>query len=131
MEHRFGARHALSGRLVLRSASTGPVPAQLREASISGMFVEAPPEAFSTNTVVDVEMTVPGATGLRCYHWQAMVIRKSRDGLGLMFDRVRPPAISRLLAGAAALDVGLPPAAGPSVAGVVPLRRPAAKHSPP
>lgn len=126
MEHRFGTRHPLSGRLVLRTATGGPVPARLREASISGMFVEAPPEAFGTNTVVEVEMTVPGASGLRCYHWQAMVIRKTREGLGLLFDRVRPPAITRLLAGAAALEVGVPPAPGTVVA----LRRPPEKHSP-
>lgn len=126
MEHRFGMRHPLCGRLTLRPPGAGPVAAQLREASISGMFVSTPPEMFSCNTVVDVEMTVPGATGLRCYHWQAMVIRKTAEGLGLMFDRVRPPAISRLLAGAAALDTGRGPGGLPP-ATVVPLRRPAPK----
>jgi hypothetical protein len=55
-----------------------------------------------------------------------MVIRKTREGLGLLFDRVRPPAITRLLAGAAALEVGVPPAPGTVVA----LRRPPEKHSP-
>ena len=117
MEHRVGVRHALAGRLTLRSPGQGAVTGRLREASISGMFVETAPEFFACHSVVDVEMVLPGTAGLRSFRWQAMVIRRTAEGVGLMFDHVRPPAISRLLATAKAME--LPEL--PSAAVVVPI----------
>lgn len=111
MEHRFGMRHPLSGRLTLRNPGQGAVTGRLREASISGMFVETAPEFFACHTVVDVEMVLPGTAGLRSFRWQAMVIRRAADGVGLMFDHVRPAAISRLLATARAMELPDLPAA--------------------
>lgn len=105
MEHRLGARRAVRAAVVLHPPGAQPVTGLTREVSISGMFVEVPPQAFSGNAVVDVELTLPGGAELRTYRWQAMVIRQARDGVGLMFDRLRPPAIGRLLAN---LDAGLP-----------------------
>jgi len=105
MEHRFGVRHPLGGRLTLRNPGQGAVTGRLREASISGMFVETAPEFFACHTVVDVEMVLPATAGLRSFRWQAMVIRRTVDGVGLMFDRVRPPAITRLLATAKAMEL--------------------------
>jgi hypothetical protein len=83
------------------------------------MFVEAPAAAFCCNCVINCEMTLPGDAGLHTYRWQAMVIRKTPGGMGLMFDRVRPPAITRLLASAAA---GMPLPGLTAAAKVVTLR---------
>ena len=105
MEHRCGTRHAVEGTVTLQPHGAPALTARLIEASISGMFVEMTTMPFCCNSVVDVEMTLPGEAGLRTYRWQAMVIRKTASGAGLMFDRLRPPAISRLMASAAA---GLP-----------------------
>jgi hypothetical protein len=80
------------------------VTAHTREVSLSGMFVETVPGSFSANSVIDVELTLPGTAGLRTYRWQAMVIRTTESGVGLMFDRLRPPAVTRLMA---ILDAGL------------------------
>ncbi len=98
MEHRCGTRHPVSAAVMLRPHGLDAVPGRIQEASISGMFVEAAPELFCENSVIDVEVTLPGLTVLRTFRWQAMVVRRTGTGLGLMFDRLRPPAISRLLA---------------------------------
>ncbi|WKZ12041.1 MAG: PilZ domain-containing protein [Gammaproteobacteria bacterium] len=105
MEHRLGTRRPVATAVTLHPPGGIPVAGRIREVSISGMFVETPPELFSGNTVIGVELTLPGSTDLRTYRWQAMVIRKASSGLGLMFDRLRPPAITRLLE---RLDAGLP-----------------------
>lgn len=99
MEHRCGARHPLDAQVFLRPQHFDAVRGCIREASISGMFVNVEPELFCENSVIDVEVTLPGVASLRTYHWQAMVVRRTDSGLGLMFDHLRPPAISRLLAG--------------------------------
>ena len=121
MEHRFGSRRVVRATVVLHAHGAAPVLAQTREVSISGMFVETTPESFAANSVLDVELTLPGAVGLRTYRWRAMVIRTTGTGIGLMFDRLRPPAITRLLANA---DAGLAtvPAAGAGAGKVVTLR---------
>ena len=119
MEHRCGARHAIDGTVLLIAPGLEPVPARLLEASISGMFVAVTPGPFCCNSVIVVEMTLPGDVGLRTFRWQAMVIRKTETGMGLMFDRVRPAAITRLLDTAAA---GMPLPGRTANATVVALR---------
>lgn len=104
MEHRLGARRAVRMPVVLYPHSDAPVLAHTSEVSISGMFVEAPVTLLASHEVLDVEMNLPADAGIRTFRWQAMVIRKTATGAGLMFDRLRPPAITRLLA---SLDAGL------------------------
>ena len=66
--------------------------------------------ALILGLIVGYERSYHGrAAGMRTYRWQAMVIRTTAAGVGLMFDRLRPPAITRLLA---ALDTGLSPVTG-------------------
>lgn len=112
MEHRLGTRRPVSAAVVLYPPGGTPVAGHTREVSISGMFVEAPTERFTGNGVINVELTLPGRADLRTFRWQAMVIRKTATGLGLMFDRLRPPAITRLLE---SLELGLPPAAARAI----------------
>lgn len=97
MEHRCGTRQAVSAAVTLYPHDCEPVLGRIQEASISGMFVATAPHLFCENGVIDVEVTVPGTAALRTYRWQAMVVRRTENGLGLMFDRVRPPAIAHLL----------------------------------
>jgi hypothetical protein len=110
MEHRFGNRRAIRAPVVLHPRGGRPLSTSTRDVSISGMFVEATPAPFSANSVIDVELTLPGVAGLHTYRWQAMVIRSTASGIGLMFDRLRPPAITRLLA---SIDTGLSSVAAP------------------
>jgi hypothetical protein len=115
MEHRLGARRPARAAVVLHPHAGAALLAHTREVSISGMFVEAPPALLAAHEVIDVEMTVPVTAGIRTFRWQAMVIRKTASGVGLMFDRLRPPAITRLLANIDAGLVASPPAAPASV----------------
>lgn len=124
MEHRCGNRHPLHAPVVLHTAGGIPVRGHTREVSISGMFVAVDPKLFGANSVIDIELTVPGMSGLRTYRWQAMVVRRTGDGIGLMFDRLRPPAIGRLMAIASMEDVELPPR-------VTPLHYPGGRLTPP
>lgn len=128
MEHRLGVRRAVTAAVVLYPHTGGPVLARTSEVSISGMFVEAPAALLAAHEVIDVEMTVPASTGMRTFRWQVMVIRKTPTGVGMTFDRLRPPAIMRLLAN---LDAGLVPARPESrdSARVVNLKKPATEHT--
>ena len=98
MDHRCGSRHPLDAAVNLYPRPSLAVRGRIREASISGMFVEAPSGLFTSRSLVEVEVTVPGGPALRTYRWQAMVVRRTDHGIGLLFDRLRPPAIARLLA---------------------------------
>lgn len=104
MDHRCGMRHAVDARITLYPHGPDGVPGRIRDASISGMYVEAVPEMFGDNGVIEVEVTLPGVAALRTWRWQAMVVRRTGTGLGLMFDQLRPPAIVRLLAAAGAVE---------------------------
>jgi hypothetical protein len=97
MEHRRASRHAIRTSVVLHPRGVPPVFSSTVDISISGMFVTAEPKLFTPNSIIDVEVTLPAAAGLRTYRWPAMVIRKTEAGVGLMFDRVRPPAIVALI----------------------------------
>lgn len=53
-----------------------------------------------------------------------MVVRRTGEGVGLMFDRLRPPAVGRLIANAEMDDAELLPR-------IVPLRTPAGRLASP
>ena len=100
MEHRCGTRQTVPALTTLYPRLSGPVRGRVRDVSISGMFVEtrATPQAFPLQSLVEVELVVPGPSGPRRCRCLAMVARATLDGIGLMFDRLSPPAVSRLLA---------------------------------
>lgn len=99
MEHRCGTRQCLPAWITLYPRVGGPVRAWVRDVSISGMYVEIESGAgmISLRSLVEIEMARPdcGGRNVRCL---AMVARRTPDGLGLMFDRLSPPAVARLLA---------------------------------
>jgi hypothetical protein len=105
MEHRLGIRHAVDARVVLHVPGSNPMHGRVREASISGMFVETRDRFPGLNSVVELEMTLPPEDAGSTFRWQAMVVRRTSTGVGLMFDRLRPIAITRLLASRQAVDV--------------------------
>lgn len=108
MEHRCGIRRAFAANVTLRPCGLVAVPGRIRNASISGMFVEADAGLFADNSVIEVEATLPGTSSLRTFRWQALVVRRTEGGIGLMFDHLRPPAISRLLEISDVTGSGLP-----------------------
>lgn len=95
MDHRCGVRHPL--RLLARLHVPGRVPllAQARDASLGGVFLEMRPSRVAVRALLDVELLPHGdAPPVRL---AAMVVRKTSDGVALMFDDFAPRALSRLL----------------------------------
>ena len=99
MEHRCGTRQQLPAVITLYPRMGGAVRAWVRDVSISGMFVELDTGAgtIPPQSLVEIEMSRPDMAGRRS-RCLAMVARETADGLGLMFDRLSPPAVARLLA---------------------------------
>jgi hypothetical protein len=99
MEHRCGSRRALELTvLVRRRGWAGSVVARLSDISISGAFLQGPPEAFPLYSLVHLEATPPGGASTRLMTCKAMVARVGRDGVGLVFDQVRPAGLAPLFA---------------------------------
>lgn len=97
MEHRCGARRNLGLTvLVRRRGWGGSVVARLTDISISGAFIEGPPEAFPLYSLVQLEATPPGAASRRLMSCRAMVARVGRNGVGLVFDQIRPAGLAPL-----------------------------------
>lgn len=103
MEHRCGLRRNLDLTvLVRRRGWAGSVVARLHDISISGAFVEGPPEAFPLYSFVQLEATPPGGASARLMTCRAMVARVGSTGVGLVFDQVRPAGFAPLFTPAAA-----------------------------
>lgn len=125
MEHRLGARHSIRTAVVLHARGLPPLIAVTREVSVSGMFIETQ-ASLGEMRVLDVELTIAcGQEPPRHHRWRAMVVRQTEDGIGVTFDRLRPPAVRLLLdearvpegnVGAAALQACTPAAPGVSTA---------------
>jgi hypothetical protein len=100
MDHRCGTRQIVPGDTLLCRRFSDPVKGRVRDISISGLFVEIGLDAseFALQSLVEVELTPPGAVGGRSCRCLAIVARTTPDGLGLMFDRLNPPAVVRFLA---------------------------------
>jgi hypothetical protein len=114
MEHRCGTRRNLELTvLVRRRGWGGSVVACLTDISISGAFIEGPPEAFPLYSLVQLEATPPGGASTRLMTCKAMVARVSTEGVGLVFDQIRPPGLAPVFAHSRAVSA---PAAEDAVA---------------
>ncbi|MCC5794662.1 MAG: PilZ domain-containing protein [Chromatiales bacterium] len=95
MDHRCGVRHPL--RLLARLHVPGRVPllAQARDASLGGVFLEVRPSRLPMRALLHVELLPHGdAPPVRL---AAMIVRKTTEGVALMFDDFAPRPLSRLL----------------------------------
>jgi hypothetical protein len=82
--------------LVRRRGWAGSVVARLTEISISGAFLEGPVEAFPLYSLVQLEATPPGGASSDLMTCKAMVARIGTNGVGLVFDQVRPARLAPL-----------------------------------
>ncbi len=91
MEHRCGTRRNLGLTVLIRRRGwAGSVVAELTNISISGAFIEAWPAAFPQHSLVQIETTAPGEAGGRLMTCRAVVARVAGNGVGLVFDQIRP-----------------------------------------
>ena len=101
MEHRCGVRRDVDLTvLVRRRGWGGSVVGRLTDVSISGAYLVGPPDAFPLYSLVQIEATPPGGASTRVITCRAMVARHGPDGVGLVFDQVRPAGLAPLFSGA-------------------------------
>ncbi len=86
MEHRLSKR--VAGRLSILVYKRGmPVATgQVRNASRRGVFVSTDYDDVNLNQTLELELCYPEKTGKPLRRLNALVVRKSRNGLGLDFD---------------------------------------------
>ena len=97
MEHRCGTRRNLGLTVLIRRRGwAGSVVAELTNISISGAFIEASPGAFPLHSLVQIETTAPGEAGARLMTCRALVARVGGNGVGLVFDQIRPRGLAAL-----------------------------------
>ena len=107
MEHRCGVRRDLDLTvLVRRRGWAGSVVAQIRNISITGCFIQGPPAAFPLYALVRLEAAQPGDAGARWMACNAMVARVATNGVGLLFDQVRPAGLLSLFTAATTSPTG-------------------------
>ena len=98
MEHRWGIRRHLGQTVLIRRRGwAGSVVAQLTNISISGAFIAAAPGSFPLHSLVLIETTNPEGASARLMMCRAMVARVTANGVGLVFDQLRPSASRSLL----------------------------------
>jgi hypothetical protein len=85
MEHRWSARKPFSGNVVVECPRVGLVHATMRDVSLSGMFVETGPMVLPLNAPVSVVFNLPLGKIAEDYCLQAMIVRHTAKGAGIMF----------------------------------------------
>lgn len=96
MEHRWGRRIAVDLSVTLHCRPTGRLRGRLRDLSSGGAFVQIP--AFLTpNARVEMVFTVKHGRTAQIHRFETAVSRVAANGIGLMFVRFDPKALSKLM----------------------------------
>jgi hypothetical protein len=85
MEHRWSTRKSYTGSVVVECPRVGLVRATMRDISLSGMFVETGPMVLPLNAPVSVVFNLPEDKRDSDYCLQAMIVRHTTNGAGIMF----------------------------------------------
>ena len=85
MEHRWSARKPVTGNVVVECPRVGLVKATMRDVSLSGMFVDTGPMVLPLNAPVSVVFNIPSEKSDGDYCLQAMIVRHTAKGAGIMF----------------------------------------------
>ena len=93
MEHRCGSRRKVAIAAALRLPSGERIAARIRDASLSGAFVDALAVRLPIFSHVELELMLPSAPDAIPCHCGALVMRTHADGAGLLFDDFSPLAM--------------------------------------
>ncbi len=85
MEHRWSARKLVAGNVVVECPRVGLVRAAMRDVSLGGMFLETKAVVLPVNAPVTVVFDLPAGPQGGAYCLQAMIVRRTSGGAGLMF----------------------------------------------
>jgi hypothetical protein len=95
MEHRCGHRHAVNMTILLRRRGWGGwLVGELTDVSISGAFVRVPAGAFANHVLIELEASQQGSR--RMLRSKALIVRTTPQGIGIVFDELRPEGLAPL-----------------------------------
>ena len=103
MEHRCNVRHPVSLDTVIRSRTGDRIPGRIKNISLGGVFIEAGLQRPALNTRVELSFSLPLNGGSHPCRIAAMVVQRTRRGVGLMFEDLSPETRAALKA---LLDAG-------------------------
>lgn len=95
MERRSYERRRVHESATLHSARSGTLVANMRDLSLGGMSLDTGPGGLSQNSAVKVTFSLPNG-GPHTFTLDAVVVRRGRDGCGLMFVRMEHGTIDAL-----------------------------------
>lgn len=106
MEHRWSMRKPTNGAVVLNYPSLGLLRANIENISLGGVFVNTGRISLSVNTPVEMVFELPDDGARRIRKAEALVVRATGGGAGLMFHKFNP-ATFRLLQALLLEEAGL------------------------
>jgi hypothetical protein len=95
MERRQNSRQPISLPVTLKLLDTSAVPATVLDISLSGLFVESP-LCLPSFTRLDVLFDITSAEKRYDFRLESIVVRGTRTGMGLTFERTNPNTIGSL-----------------------------------
>jgi c-di-GMP-binding flagellar brake protein YcgR len=85
MEHRCSKRKPIQHNVVVDSPGLGLTSADIGDISVGGMFVQTDGLNFPLDAPVFVAFDIPAGTDHDDFGLEAMVVRRTTSGVGLMF----------------------------------------------
>jgi hypothetical protein len=96
MDRRSYERKHLRHAATLHAPRSGALVATMRDLSLGGMYVETGPAGLPQNSAVKVSFALPDSGSHESFTLEAVVVRRGRDGSGLMFVRMEQDVIRAL-----------------------------------
>ena len=87
MEHRWSMRKLVDGHVTLSYPPLGILNANIRDLSLGGLFVHTHSAVLNINTPVELLFVSSDDDAQKIYHVEALVVRKTDEGAGLMFHK--------------------------------------------
>jgi len=96
MDRRWSARKRIRQRAVLEAPNIGLIVADMHDASLGGTFVDTNSVVLPHNAPVVVDFKIPRGGRNESFRLDAIVVRRSSTGAGLMFLHMAPAVIRAL-----------------------------------
>jgi hypothetical protein len=102
MEHRIGQRSSCALSVILRTRDGRLINGEIRDISAGGAFIRIADDIAAPRGLVELTFEALFPERKLC-KWSSLVVRRSADGIGVMFDerhneaaacRMRPQTVS-------------------------------------
>lgn len=85
MEHRIGQRSSCALSVILRTRDGRLINGEIRDISAGGAFIRLADDIAAPRGLVELEFEALLPERVLC-NWWSLVVRRSADGIGVMFD---------------------------------------------